>query len=107
MTAEQLLARIAAGRTDLVHHALSELARDSAPRVEGASAIQWCAYYGDTSAVRALLVVVQRWGSWETISVWVVPRSTVIGSCASFFSKRGVMPIVPTRKRERRRCIPF
>jgi ankyrin repeat protein len=55
MTIDQVLTRIAAGRTDLVHNALSELAQNPDLSVEGATAIQWCAYYGDTTAVRALL----------------------------------------------------
>lgn len=55
MTATALLHRIASGRTDLVHEALPQLARDATLVVDGASAVQWCAYYGDTSAICALL----------------------------------------------------
>lgn len=46
MTLSTLIDRIAAGRTDLVF----EL-----PAGAGASQLQWCAYYGDVSALRHLL----------------------------------------------------
>lgn len=49
------LRRIAAGRTDLVHDVLAEVAQAPLPTVEGASLLQWCAYYGDVSAARILL----------------------------------------------------
>jgi ankyrin repeat protein len=55
MNIDQVLARIASGRTDLVHDAPAQLAQDAGLTVESASAIQWCAYYGDTMAVRTLL----------------------------------------------------
>ena len=55
MTPLQLLTHVASGRTDRVYDALVELAEDRDLSIEGASAIQWCAYYGDASAVRALL----------------------------------------------------
>jgi ankyrin repeat protein len=49
-----MLDRIAAGRTDLVY---DWLANDGAPSasVDGADLINWCAYYGDVSAIRGLL----------------------------------------------------
>lgn len=46
MTADSPLARLAEGRTDLVH----EL-----PAEAHAEALPWCAYYGDVSALRLLL----------------------------------------------------
>ena len=49
------LRRIAAGRTDLVHDVLTEVSQVPLPTVEGASLLQWCAYYGDVSAARTLL----------------------------------------------------
>ena len=49
-----LLDRIAAGRTDLV---LDVVAAGGAPSadIDGATLLQWCAYYGDMSALRFLL----------------------------------------------------
>jgi ankyrin repeat protein len=50
-----MLDRIADGRTDLV---LDHLARGGAPGAadgQGVRLIEWCAYYGDVSAVRLLL----------------------------------------------------
>jgi ankyrin repeat protein len=49
------LRRIADGRTDLVHEALTDFATNSDLTVDGANALKWCAYYGDTSSIRALL----------------------------------------------------
>lgn len=49
------LSRIAAGRTDLVHEALANHASGALPDVDGASLLQWCAYFGDVTAVRLLL----------------------------------------------------
>lgn len=50
-----MLNRIANGRTDLVftHVAAGEAATSQDPN--GVSLIKWCAYYGDTSAIRFLL----------------------------------------------------
>ncbi len=49
-----MLDRIAAGRTDLVYE---WLANDGAPSasIDGATLINWCAYYGDVSAIRRLM----------------------------------------------------
>lgn len=49
-----MLERIAAGRTDLVLDWIEGGGAFDA-RVEGASLLQWCAYYGDVSAIRFLL----------------------------------------------------
>ncbi len=49
-----LLERIAAGRTDLVHDFIASGGAATA-EVGGARLIQWCAYYGDVSALRFLL----------------------------------------------------
>jgi ankyrin repeat protein len=55
MKPEELLARIVDGRTDLVwdHLALGHAATSRA--ADGVPLVQWCAYYGDVSAVRFLL----------------------------------------------------
>lgn len=50
----QLLKRITAGRTDLVLDFVA-LGGTASAEVDGASLMQWCAYYGDVSAVRFLL----------------------------------------------------
>jgi ankyrin repeat protein len=47
-------ARLAAGRTDLVRDLVAAGMEPSA-RIDGASLAQWCAYYGDVSALRFLL----------------------------------------------------
>jgi uncharacterized protein len=50
-----LLARIAAGRTDLVFDLLTTDPESNNTVVDGATPLQWCAYYGDVSALRRLL----------------------------------------------------
>ncbi len=54
MRRDEALVRISEGRTDLVFEPLAggPLAEEV---VEGASVLQWCAYYGDVGAVRHLL----------------------------------------------------
>ncbi len=47
--------RIAAGRTDLVIDHLASGGSPSAGDAAGTSLLQWCAYYGDVSALRLLL----------------------------------------------------
>lgn len=49
-----LLKRIAAGRTDLVMDVVAADG-DATVEIDGARLLQWCAYYGDVSAVRFLL----------------------------------------------------
>jgi ankyrin repeat protein len=53
MTAEALLARIADGRTDLVWTYAE--GHSTTVQHQGASLLDWCAYYGDVSAMRFLL----------------------------------------------------
>ncbi len=53
MDRDALTARIASGRTDHVHELIALPA--PWPLFEGASPLQWCAYYGDVSALRLLL----------------------------------------------------
>src|SRR5262245_61958864 len=50
-----MLDRIADGRTDLVFGYVSEGHPASAADAGGTSLLQWCAYYGDVSAMRFLL----------------------------------------------------
>ena len=50
-----MLERIAEGRTDLVFEFVAQGNPASAKGTDGASLIQWCAYYGDVSAIRFLL----------------------------------------------------
>ncbi len=50
-----LLKRIADGRTDLVFDYLSAGHAASSKDSGGVSLVQWCAYYGDVSAIRFLL----------------------------------------------------
>jgi ankyrin repeat protein len=57
--------RIAHGRTDLVHDWL-EAGRLPEATEEGVSLLQWCAYYGDVTAVKLL---VQRGASLATLGV--------------------------------------
>ena len=54
MTAPTILERIAEGRTDLVWEYVAQ-GRPASASVGGARALEWCAYYGDVSAVRFLL----------------------------------------------------
>jgi uncharacterized protein len=50
-----MLERIAAGRTDLVFEYVAQGNPANSKARDGASLIQWCAYYGDVSAIRFLL----------------------------------------------------
>src|SRR5215831_10178078 len=50
-----LLDRIANGRTDLVFDLITAGSRPDAADEDGVSLIQWCAYYGDVSAIRFLM----------------------------------------------------
>lgn len=51
-----MLERIAEGRTDLVFDYLAEGYPSSSKTSDGTSLMQWCAYYGDVSAIKFLLV---------------------------------------------------
>ena len=50
-----MLERIADGRTDLVFDYLAQGHPATAADARGVSLVQWCAYYGDVSAIRFLL----------------------------------------------------
>ena len=50
-----MLARIAAGRTDLVFEYVAHGGSADHAEDGGVSLMQWCAYYGDVSAIRLLL----------------------------------------------------
>ena len=54
MTAVGLLERIAEGRTDLVWAHVGQ-GHPASASVEGMRLVEWCAYYGDVSALRFLL----------------------------------------------------
>ena len=56
MADENTIARIAAGRTDLVFACVSTGTAAKAKDPDGVSLIEWCAYYGDLSAIRFLLL---------------------------------------------------
>ncbi len=62
MTKDSLLARIADGRTDLVWDLLSQGASANSQTGDGTPLLQWCAYYGEVSAIRFLL------GSGESLT---------------------------------------
>lgn len=55
MTTPGLLERIADGRTDLVWDAVAQGHAATAQTSDGTRLVQWCAYYGDVSAIRFLL----------------------------------------------------
>jgi len=50
-----MMERLAEGRTDLVFELLAAGASAKSTDAQGVSLIQWCAYYGDVSAIRHLL----------------------------------------------------
>jgi ankyrin repeat protein len=50
-----MLDQITAGRTDLVFEYLAQGHAASSQDAQGVSLMQWCAYYGDVSAIRYLL----------------------------------------------------
>ena len=49
-----MLERIAEGRTDLIFDYLAEGHPPGSKTRDGGSLVQWCAYYGDVSALRFL-----------------------------------------------------
>ena len=49
------LLRIAAGRTDLIMDIIEDLNSGPFPEADGAPLLHWATYYGDVSAVKALL----------------------------------------------------
>jgi uncharacterized protein len=51
----EIIQRIADGRTDLVFDWIAEGGPGRASDSQGVALIQWCAYYGDVSAIRLLL----------------------------------------------------
>ncbi len=51
----QMFSRIAAGRTDLVFDYVARYGKPFEKDENGVSLIRWCAWYGDTSAVKFLL----------------------------------------------------
>ena len=51
----KILDRIVDGRTDLVFEHLAQGGAASATDARGVSLLEWCAYYGDVSAIRCLL----------------------------------------------------
>lgn len=51
----ELLERIVDGRTDLVFEYVAEGRPATAADKDGVSLVQWCAYYGDVSAIKFLL----------------------------------------------------
>lgn len=55
MTTEELIQRIADGRTDLVWDGVARGLDANAEARDGMSLLQWCAYYGDVGALRFLL----------------------------------------------------
>ncbi len=55
MSPDSRFSRVAGGRTDLVADILETEGPGPWAEVEGASLLQWVAYYGDVSALRALL----------------------------------------------------
>ena len=50
-----MMEKIVDGRTDLVFEYLAEGHAATARDAAGVSLIQWCAYYGDVSAIKYLL----------------------------------------------------
>ena len=50
-----MLTRLANGRTDLVFDLLAQGHPADTKDADGVSLMQWCAYYGDVSAIRFLL----------------------------------------------------
>ena len=56
MANENMLTRIVSGRTDLVFDYVSSKNTAKAKDPDGVSLIEWCAYYGDVSAMRFLLL---------------------------------------------------
>jgi len=63
-----MLEKITDGRTDLVFEYLAQGHAASAADGAGVSLIQWCAYYGDVSAVNSCLRTARHWMPSATIS---------------------------------------
>ena len=74
-----MLERIADGRTDLVFEYVTAGNSATSKTVDGTSLIQWCAYYGDVSAIRFLLQNGESLDSQGKMSVSTLRLSTDTG----------------------------
>ena len=63
MTTDQMRQRVAGGRTDLIWELVAGGSSAASETPDGVRLLQWCAYYGDVSAIRFLL------GQGETLAV--------------------------------------
>ena len=81
---DNLLERIADGRTDLVFDYVAQGHPAKSADRAGTPLIDWCAYYGDVSGIRFLLANGETLRSpRRRISASTARRSTDTGSCAS------------------------
>jgi hypothetical protein len=99
-----MIERIAEGRTDLVFDSVGAGNSATTKDSQGTSLIQWCAYYGDVSAIKFLVSkgeVLQSLGDNLGLDGALF---TVIGGSANFFSRTARMRTRHCRKPGKRRC---
>jgi len=84
MANENTLARIVAGRTDFVFDYVSSGTTAKAKDRDGVSLIEWCAYYGDISAIRFFFLMESRSIRWATILALTARFFMAIGGSGQF-----------------------
>lgn len=92
-----LLDRITAGRTDLVFDYLAAGNAATSADEDGVSLIQWCAYYGDVSAIRYIL---ERGGSLRDLGEYYDLNAAAFHGhwrLCEFLIERGANPNEPLR----------
>jgi hypothetical protein len=78
---ERYAGGIADGRTDLVFDFLAQGHPHTSKTSDGASLLQWCAYYGDVSAMKFLLTKgedLQSLGADMGLNAAAFPRGTLV-----------------------------
>jgi len=81
-----MLERIAEGRTDLVFDYVKKGHPPTSKTSDGSSLMQWCAYYGDASAIKFLLEKGETLGSLVALTQILqrIPRPNRGRLCATY-----------------------
>ena len=103
-----MIERIAEGRTDLVFDLVNSGNPATITDSQGTSLIQWCAYYGDVSAIKFLLSKGEILQSLGVNFGWIPPLFTAIGGSVNFFLRMARMRTRHRRTAEKFRCtLPY
>jgi hypothetical protein len=94
-----IIQRIADGRTDLVFDCVSDGHPANSTHQDGVALIKWCAYYGDVSAIRFL---VGKGESLESLGANLGLNEAVFyGPCDHVAAKRGSFRTLDRRQQGR------